>query len=464
MSENKFDLIVIGGGPGGYSAAIAAAKEGLSAVLFEGGAIGGTCLNVGCIPTKYLLDKAAAIEKVRRLTDKKIFKEAGLFSFRKIQAGKEEVVKKLTGGVEYLLKANGVKVVRKNVSLCEPGKVECDGIVYEGKDIIIATGSASARLSIPGAEYTITSTEALELEKVPKDLVVIGGGVIGMELASAFSSYGSNVTVIEMLPELFAAEERDVVTYMEKELQKKGIRILCGIKTEAVNETEDRKGYTVVFASADGEDRGEISADAVLMATGRKPCLKGIDVDSLGLKIGDKGEILTDAYMQTNIPHIYAIGDVAGGYQLAHAAYAEGEAAVAHILGNEEPVDLSVVPRCVYTMPAFASVGITEKSAKEQGLETVSGKFAYSGNGMALAEGEEGIVHVLMDKHRQTTLGIQIVGACAPEMIAFASLAVKNEMTLEEWQKMVVAHPSLSEMIKEAACDCFGKSIHGRVK
>lgn len=464
MSKNKFDLIIIGGGPGGYSAAIAAVKEGLSVVLFEGKAMGGTCLNVGCIPTKYLLDKAAAMEKVRILTEKKIFKEAGLYSFRKIQAGKEEVVKKLTDGVEYLLKTNGVTVVQKNANLHEPGKVECDGIVYEGKDIIIATGSVAARIPIPGAEYTVTSTEALEFKKVPKNLAVIGGGVIGMELASAFFSYGSNVTVIEVLPELFGAEERTAVVYMEKELRKKGIRILCGTKTKAVKKIEDREEYTVVYASADGEGKGEITADAVLMATGRKPCLNGINVDGLGLKIGDKGEILTDVYMQTNIPHVYAIGDVAGGYQLAHAAYAEGEAAVAHILGSEAPIDLSIVPRCIYTMPAFAAVGITEKNAKEQGLETVSGKFAYSGNGMALAEGEEGIVQVLMDKYKQTTLGIQIVGACAPEIIAFASLAVKNRTTLEEWQKMVVAHPSLSEMVKEAACDCFGKSIHGRVK
>lgn len=168
--------------------------------------------------------------------------------------------------------------------------------------------------------------------------------------------------------------------------------------------------------------------------------------------------------MQTNIPHIYAIGDVAGGYQLAHAAYAEGEAAVAHILGRDEAVDESALPRCIYTMPAFAAVGITEQTAKERGIETVSGQFGYTGNGMALAEGAEGQVNVLMDKNKKTTLGIQIVGECAPELISFASLAVKNEMSLEEWEHTIVAHPSLSEMVKEAAMDCFGKSVHGAVK
>ena len=208
LKNNKFDLLIIGGGPGGYSAAIAAAKEGLSVGIFEAEILGGTCLNVGCIPTKYLLDKAAVIEKVRSLTDKKIFKEAGYYSFRKIQAGKEEVIKKLTTGVEYLLKANKITLIRGNARLFEPGKVKCADVEYEGKDIIIATGSESVQLPVPGVEYTITSTEALALEKVPKNLVIIGGGVIGMELASAFCSYGSKVTVIEVLPELFISEER----------------------------------------------------------------------------------------------------------------------------------------------------------------------------------------------------------------------------------------------------------------
>lgn len=463
MAENKFDLLIIGGGPGGYSTAIAAAKEGLSVALFEAATLGGTCLNVGCIPTKYLLDKAAAIEKVRSLTNRKIFKEAGFYSFRKIQTGREEVVKKLTTGVEYLLKANKVTLIRGNASLCKRGRVRCGNTEYEGENIIIATGSEAVRLPIPGAEYTITSTEALALEKVPEKLVVIGGGVIGMELASAFCSFGSEVTVIEVLPELFMSEDRKAVHYMKKELEKRDIHILCKTKVEAVKMNEKGK-YEVYYASVDEEEAGVVMADKVLMAAGRKPSLKGIDARALGLQLGVKGEIVTDVHMRTNVPHTYAIGDVVGGYQLAHVAYAEGEAAVSHILGRGEMVDLSVVPRCIYTIPAFAAVGITEKEAKEQGIEMNIGNFAYSGNGMALAEGAEGMVQVLMDKNEQTTLGIQIVGECAPEMIAFASLAVKNKMTLTEWENLVVAHPSLTEMIKEAACDCFGKSIHGVVK
>lgn len=459
MGEIKYDVMIMGGGPGGYSAAISAAKEGLSVLLFEGGVLGGTCLNVGCIPTKYLLDKAAALEKIRALTNKKILKNEGLFSFRKIQKGREEVVKKLTGGVEYLLKANKVTVVCGYATLVAPGKVECNGTAYEGENVIIATGSKAASIPVPGAEYAITSTEALELQKVPKKLVVIGGGVIGMELASAYCSYGSDVTVIEVIPELFPAEDKTIISYVRRNLEKRGIKILCGTGVTAIEKTTE--GCKVSYK---GEETGSVAADVVLMATGRKASLNGVDAEKLGLELTSKGEIKVDTHMQTNLPHVYAIGDAAGGYQLAHAAYAEGEAAVDHILGKEGEADLDTMPRCIYTMPAFAAVGCSEEKAKEKGYDAVTGSFSYTGNGMALAEGADGIVQVVMDKNEQTTLGVQITGECAPEMIAFASMAVKKKITLKEWQKFIVAHPSLSEMIKEAALDCFGKSVHGAVK
>lgn len=222
MEENRYDLIVIGGGPGGYFSAITAAREGLSVLLFAGGAIGGTCLNEGCIPAKYLLDKASALEKVRALTDKEIFREPGLFSFKKIQKGREEVIKKLTGGVAYLLKANQVRVIHGFAFLKEPGRVECEGKSYEAKDIIIATGSESMSVPIAGAEYTVNSTQALALERVPRRLVIIGGGVIGMELASAYCSFGSEVTVLEAMPALFPAEDGRMTAYLQKELVKRG--------------------------------------------------------------------------------------------------------------------------------------------------------------------------------------------------------------------------------------------------
>lgn len=452
VNERSYDVIVVGGGPGGYTAAISAAKEGLSVLLFEGEYIGGTCLNVGCIPTKYLLDKAAALEKIRALTDLHILKEAGLFSFEKIQTGREAVVKKLTGGVEYLLKANKVTVIKKFAQVKAAGGVVCDGVAYTGKDIIIATGAVPSSIPIPGAEYTITSTSALAMKQVPEKLVVIGGGVIGMELASAFCSYGSQVTVIEVLPKLFPGEEEAAVSYMTKELKKRDIRILCGTRAKAIGRVENC--YQVTY---EGEENGVADADVVLMATGRKANLKGIDAC---VALNTKGEIEVNEYMQTSIPHIYAVGDAAGGYQLAHAAYAEAEAAVNHILGKAEPVNLDIMPRCIYTMPPYAAVGVGTAQTQEKGIETVSGEFSYNGNGMALAEGAQGMVCVIMDREKQTTLGVQIVGECAPELVALASAAVKGEMTLKQWEQMIIAHPSLSEMIKEAALDCFGKSVH----
>lgn len=461
MIEKKYDVIIIGGGPGGYSAAIKAAKEGLKTLLFEGENIGGTCLNVGCIPTKYLLDKAASIEKIRQLAGDGTLEAAGFYSFKKIQKGKSEVVKKLTGGVRYLLKANGVTVVEKPAVLKEPTTVECEGTLYKGENIIIATGSEAAKIPVLGADHTVMSKEALELLKVPRRLVVIGGGVIGMELASAYCSFGSKVTVIEVLSELFPMEDRKAVSYLERELKKQGIQILCGTKVKEVRKTD---AYLVGYESVDGRSCGEVPADVVLMATGRNPSFRGIDVERLGLELTEKGELAVNEFMQTSLPHVYAVGDVTGGYQLAHAAYAEGETAVAHILGKEAPVDFCAIPRCIYTIPPFAAVGLGEKEAKEQGIEVAVGEFPYTGNGMALAEGANGVVRVIMDPKDQTTLGAQIVGACAPEMISFASLAVKKRLTFEEWQQLLVAHPSLSEMVKEAACDCFGKSIHGKVK
>lgn len=459
MNDKLYDVMIVGGGPGGYSSAIYAAKEGLSVLLFEGGNVGGTCLNVGCIPTKYLLDKGAALEKIRKLADGKILKDSGFYSFRKIQEQKEQVVRKLTGGVEYLLKANCIDMVHGFATINEAGKASCNGKEYRARNIILATGSEPASIPVQGAEYAIDSTKALALETVPEKLAVIGGGVIGMELASAFCAFGSEVTVIEVLPELFPAERTESIKYLHKELQKKGICIMCDTKVCAIEKIKE--GFQIHCEGADGRI---VKADVVLMATGRKPNLKGIDTEALGLALTKKHEICVDGCMQTNVPGIYAVGDVAGGYQLAHAAYAEGETAVNHILGRGKPADLSAIPRCIYTIPPFAAVGVSAEKAKENGIQTVEGTFSYMGNGMALAEDEEGVVTVVMDADTKQTLGIQIVGAGAPEMISSAAFAVRENITLTDWQEMIVAHPSLSEMVKEAALDCFGKSIHGAVK
>ncbi len=455
MVQN-YDVIVIGGGPGGYTSAISAAKNGKRTALFEKADLGGTCLNVGCIPTKFLLDKAAAIEKIRDLTDKGIFREAGLFSFKKIQLEKGKVVKRLTNGVGALLKKNGVDHYSGEAVLHTNRVVVSGGKEYTAEDVIIATGSEPMRIPIPGAELAIDSTTALNLEKVPPRLTVVGGGVIGLEMASAFASFGSEVTVVEVLEELSPGEERTAVNQMKRALEKRGIKLLLGARIEEIKKADN--GLTAVCRYQGEQMR--VAADQVLMAVGRKPRLDGINADLLGLKLTQKGFIAVDSRMRTSLPHVYAVGDVAGGYQLAHAAFAEAEVAVSNICGKDTENNADYMPRCIYTTPAFAAVGITSAKAKEKGIDCISGSFPYEGNGMALAEGASGTIYVLMDTASKKTLGVQIVGEGAPELVSFATAAVVNGTTLEEWERLVVAHPSLSEMIKEAALDCFGKAIH----
>lgn len=451
----QFDLLVIGGGPGGYSMAIAAAKKGLKVALFEKQYLGGTCLNVGCIPTKYLVDKANAMEKVRALVEKDIFRDAGTFSFRKIQEGKNEVTGKLVKGVQFLLKKSGVTVVNGEAQLKADRVVCCDGKDYQGKNVAIATGSVPMTIPIPGHELCIDSTGALNLTRLPKSMVVMGGGVIGLELACAFATYGTEVTVVEMLPKLLPREDPAAVKLVERALKKRGIRILTDTRMLRVEKAG--AGLRAVY-STDGKEEAT-DCEYVLMAAGRKSNLSGIDCEALGLAIDQKKCIIVDENQQTNLPGVYAIGDVAGGLQLAHAAYAEGEIALAHILG-EKREKAKCTPACIYCNPCFASAGLTTEAAKAAGYEPVRGSFGYEANGMALAEGASGMVFVVADKDTTKTLGVTIVGENASEMIAFGAAAIENETTLEQWERMIVAHPSLSEMVREAALDAFGAAVH----
>ncbi|WP_194610077.1 dihydrolipoyl dehydrogenase [Clostridium vitabionis] len=451
----QFDILVIGGGPGGYSLSLAAAKAGMKVALFEKERVGGTCLNVGCIPTKYLLDKAITMEKVRSLVNKDIFRDAGTFSFKKIQSGSREVVDKLVGGVQFLLKKNQVTVVLGTATLKDDHIVTCCGKEYQGKYVVIATGSQPMPIPIPGHELCIDSTGALNLKTLPRSMVVIGGGVIGLELACAFSAYGTEVTIVELMPELLPVEQKEAVQALEKFLKQQGISLLTGTKVLRVEETGS--GQRAVYEK-DGKE-GLVDSELVLMAAGRKPNFCGIDTDALKLAMNGK-YIAVDAHQRTNLDGVYAIGDVAGGYQLAHAAYAEAEAALADILGQDESYGTVPVPVCIYTIPCFATVGLTTEGAKKRGYSPCLGSFDYNANGMALAEGASGSVYVVMDKITKITLGVTVVGENASEMIAFGADAVRDRLTLKQWKQIVVAHPSLCEMLREAALDAFGISIH----
>ena len=451
-----FDILVIGGGPGGYSLAIAAARKGLKVALFEKEHLGGTCLNIGCIPTKYLVDKANTLEKLRGLVKKEIFTEAGSLNYQQVQKGKSDVTAKLVGGVSFLLKKSGVTVITGEAVLKADRVVECGGQQYSGKNVVIATGSVPMMIPVPGYEYCIDSTGALALPTLPASMVVMGGGVIGLELACAFAAYGTQITVVEMMPELLPREQKEAVRILTREMKKLGIVLKTGAKMLRI----EKNGQLLRAVYEIGSAEESVDCEQVLMAAGRRANLTGIDAQALGLALDQKHCIVVDDHLRTNLPGVYAIGDVVGGYQLAHAAYAEGEAALADILGEDKPYGTMPVPVCTYTLPVLASVGLTTEAAAQAGYEPVMGSFDYSANGLALAEGAVGRVFVVADKATTKTLGVTIVGENSSEMIAFAAAAVAEGWTTDQWAKTIVAHPSLCEMVREAALAAFGRSVH----
>ena len=451
-----FDILVIGGGPGGYSLAIAAARKGLKVALFEKEHLGGTCLNIGCIPTKYLVDKANTLEKLRGLVKKEIFMEAGSLNYQQVQKGKSDVTAKLVGGVSFLLKKSGVTVITGEAVLKADRVVECGGQQYSGKNVVIATGSVPMMIPVPGYEYCIDSTGALALPTLPASMVVMGGGVIGLELACAYAAFGTQITVVEMMPELLPREQKEAVRILTREMKKLGIVLKTGAKMLRI----EKNGQLLRAVYEIGGAEESVDCEQVLMAAGRRTNLTGIDAQALGLALDQKHCIVVDDHLRTNLPGVYAIGDVVGGYQLAHAAYAEGEAALADILGEDKPYGTMPVPVCTYTLPVLASVGLTTEAAAQAGYEPVMGSFDYSANGMALAEGAVGRVFVVADKATAKTLGVTIVGENSSEMIAFAAAAVAEGWTTDQWEKTIVAHPSLCEMVREAALAAFGRSVH----
>lgn len=454
-----YDLLILGGGPAGYAAGIAAGRMGKKVALFEASRVGGTCLNVGCIPTKYLLDKGSLMEKIRDLTDQGIFRDAGAFSFSRIVQGKDKVVQTLTDGVAGLLKRNHVELIPHPGTLVNPETVTANGTTYQGKHVLICTGSETVFPPIPGGkDHCVTSTELLSLQHLPSRLAVIGGGVIGIELASAFCAFGSQVTVLEMMPQLFPGEEPDIVRAVSSRLKKQGIQILTKAKVTAISATPSGKS---VHYEVDGKAQ-ILEADVVLMAVGRKAALSGIDAATLGLDT-EMGAIKVDQYMHTNLPNVWAAGDVIGGWQLAHSAYAEADAAIHNMFhpDAQRPAKLDLMPHCVYTIPPFASVGITRAAARQAGIKVRSGKFPYGASGMALAEDEhEGFVLVHIDADTNRLLGAHLYGACAHELITTMSLAISAGLTVEDWERTIVPHPSLSEGLEEAVLKSVGRARH----
>ncbi|OCW59097.1 dihydrolipoamide dehydrogenase [Hoeflea olei] len=465
-----YDVIIIGSGPGGYVCAIKAAQLGLKvAVVEKRPTFGGTCLNIGCIPSKALLHASEVFAHASHGMDS-LGVETGKpkLNLAKMMAHKDATVKSNVEGVAFLFKKNKIDSFIGHGKLLGEGKVcvtSDDGkqTEYEAKNVVIATGSDVA--GIPGLKVDIdekvivSSTGAIALEKVPEHLVVVGGGVIGLELGSVWARLGAKVTVVEFLDKILGGMDGEVSKQFQRILAKQGMTFKLGAKVTDVKKSG--KGAKVSFEPVKGGDAETVDADVVLIATGRKPFTEGLGLEEAGVVLDERGRVRTDHHYQTNIPGVYAIGDVIAGPMLAHKAEDEGVALAEIMAGQAGHVNYDVIPGVVYTQPEVASVGKTEEELKQAGVSYKSGKFPFSANGRARAmQASDGFVKVLADAATDRVLGVHIVGFGAGEMIHEAAVLMEFGGSSEDLGRTCHAHPTMSEAVKEAALATFGKPIH----
>ncbi|OWA37365.1 dihydrolipoyl dehydrogenase [Saccharibacillus sp. O16] len=457
------DTLVIGAGPGGYVAAIRAAQLGQQVLIVDKAELGGVCLNRGCIPSKALISAAHSYENAKHGEAFGISASDVKVDFAKTQEFKNGVVKKMTSGVTGLLKGNNVEVFNGECMFINEHEARVfndhESPRYRFKNCIIATGSRPIELKpFPFGGRILSSTEALNLPEIPKSLVVIGGGYIGAELGQMYAKFGTKVTIIEGLDTVLPGFDKDMTNLVSKTMKKDGIEIFANAKAESATQTD--KDVTVKF-SVNGEDK-EITADYLLVTVGRRPNTDGeLGLDLIGIELTERGLIKVDEQGRTNIPHIFAIGDIVPGLALAHKASYEGKVAAEAIAGHSSVVDYKCMPAVVFTDPECASVGLTEKEAKEKGFKVVVGKFSYGGNGRAVSLNHpEGFVKIVAEEGTGTVLGSQIVGLEATNMIAEMGLAVEMGATLEDLALTIHAHPTLGEIVMEAAELVLGNPIH----
>lgn len=466
--ENKSDIkdvIVIGGGPGGYVAAIRAAQLGAQVALVEREYLGGTCLNVGCIPTKVLLHTAELYEEILKSNIYGIKIDGNVsVDLNSLQKRKEEITSQLVNGVTGLLRLNNIEVIKGEASFRDKNTIDVkkeDGsvITLKADNFIIATGSKPFTPPIKGidSEGVIDSTEALALKEIPKELVIIGGGVIGIEFATLFNSLGSKVTVLEMLPYILPPIDREISEIVKMKLSMEGINIHTSAQVTSI---ENNNGKLEVVAKV-GDDELRVAGDKVLVSVGRRAVTEGLNLDAAGVKTSKKG-IAVNNRLETNVKSIYAIGDVTGINMLAHVASEQGIVAAENIMGLHREMDYKAIPACIYTKPEIASVGITEEEAKKSGIEYKVGKFMLSNNGKALIANEvEGtMVKIIADTKYGEILGVHIYGPRATDLIMEGTLALRLEATVDEIVTSIHPHPTISESIKEAALSVNNIAIH----
>jgi len=455
----KYDIIIIGSGPGGYVTAIRASQLGFKTALVEKESLGGICLNWGCIPTKALLKSAQVFEYLNHADDYGLSIKGFSSNFNAIILRSRNVAEGMSKGVKFLMKKNKIDVI-SGYGKVKPGRVvDVDGIEYHADNIIIATGARSKILpSIPqDGKKIIGYREAMSLSKQPKKMIVVGSGAIGVEFAYFYNSLGTDVTIVEYLPNLVPSEDHEISKELEKLFKKKGINVMTS--SEVTTISTKGKGVKAIIKTSKGEKTQE--ADILLSATGIKSNIEDIGLENVGIAV-DKDKILVNPYYQTNIPGYYAIGDIVPGPALAHVASAEGILCVEKIAGHDvTPIDYGNIPGCTYCSPEISSVGLTEKQAIDQGFDVKIGKFPFSASGKASASGnKEGFVKVIFDSKYGEWLGCHMIGAGVTDMIAEAVLGRKLETTGYDVLKTIHPHPTMSEAIMEAVADAYDEVIH----
>ncbi len=462
----QYDVVIIGSGPGGEVAALRAVQLGLNVAVIEKEQVGGVCLNIGCIPTKALLHCADLLEETKEGKKFGVITGPVSFDLKGAMGHKERVVKTMRGGLEGLFKAKKIDLHRGFGRLLSPTQVAVKGAdgaetTLDTRTVIIAVGSAPR--SLPFApideQRIVSSTGALSLPEVPRHLAIIGAGAIGCEFASMYRSFGAEVTLIEMLPRIVPAEDEEISAELDKTFRKRGIKIFTGAKTKSVAKRDD--GLTITLDDASGKEV-TLDADYLLVGAGRAPLTKNIGLEEVGVKTDERGYIVTDGMMQTNVPGIYAIGDVIPTPWLAHVASAEGVIAVEHIAGHHpHAINYNHVPGCTYCSPEIASVGLTEAQAKEQGFKVKVGKFPFAAVGKATVLGQRnGFVKIVSDEQYGEILGFHMIGPRVTELIGEGGIALSHEATVESLLGTIHAHPTLYEAVHEAGHALLDGTIH----